>query len=74
MNFVDCPSRGDEGSVYTGTDPFGTGTKLVRIRHVFTWDLVGPVRIRICYLVPNGSTFSMTPYRSVQLQFRTGPV
>ena len=28
-----------------GTDPFGTGTKLARIRLVFTWDLVDPVRI-----------------------------
>ena len=33
------------GSVYTGPDPFGTGTKLVRMSLVFTRDLVGgPVR------------------------------
>ena len=33
------------GSVYTGPDPFGTGTTLVRISIVFTRDLVDPVRI-----------------------------
>ena len=33
------------GRVYTGLDPFGTGTKLVRISLVFTRDLVDPVRI-----------------------------
>ena len=37
-----------------GPDPFGTGTKLVRMSLVFTRDLVDPDRI--CYLVPNGST------------------
>ena len=35
------------GSVYTGSDPFGTGTKLVWISVEFTRDghLVDPVRI-----------------------------
>ena len=33
-----------KGSVYTGPDPFGTGTKLVRISLVFTLDLVDSVR------------------------------
>ena len=33
------------GSVYTEPDPFGTGTKLVQIRLVFTRDLVNRVRI-----------------------------
>ena len=33
------------GSAYTGPDPFGTGTKLVRMGFVFTRDLVDPVRI-----------------------------
>ena len=34
-----------KGSVYTGTDPFGTGTKLVRKSLVFARDLADPVRI-----------------------------
>ena len=32
-----------QGSVYTGPDPFRTGTKLVRISLVFTRDLMDPV-------------------------------
>ena len=46
------------GSVYMGPDPFGTGTKLVRISLVFT--RAGPGGSgtdRICYLVPNESTY-----------------
>ena len=33
------------GRVHTGLDPFGTGTKLVRINLVLTRDLVDPKRI-----------------------------
>ena len=60
------------GSVYTGPDPFGTGTKMAQISLVFTWDLVNPVRI------VSGTKMSplMTeiPYETVPFQFRTGPV
>ena len=35
----------NQGSVYTGPDSFGTGTKLVRISLVFTRDLVDPAQI-----------------------------
>ena len=54
------------GSVYTGQDPFGTGTKLVRISLLFTRDMVDPDRI--CYLVPTGSTYKGDPMwnRTVQ--------
>ena len=67
----DCIHRASEphlGSVYTGPDPFGTHTKLVRINLVFTLDLVYPVRI--------GSAvwYKMGPYGTVPFQFRTGPV
>ena len=36
---------GNLDSVYTGPDPFGTGTKLLRISLEFTQDLVDLVRI-----------------------------
>ena len=49
--------RSTYGSVYIGQDPFGTGTRLVRISLVFARDLVD----RICYLVPNGSTYEGYP-------------
>ena len=51
----------DSGSVYMGRDPFGTGTKLVRMSFVFTRDLVGSGTDRICYLVPNGSAYEGDP-------------
>ena len=57
------------GSVYTGPDPFGTSTKLVRISLVFTRDLFGSGTDRICYLLPNGSTYDSDPIRN-----RTAPV
>ena len=55
----------NSGSVYTGQDLFGTGTKLVRISLVFTWDLVDPVRI--------GSTvwYQMGPLMKVPIRNRT---
>ena len=30
--------------------------------------------VRICYLVPNESTYEGDPYRTLPFQFRTGPV
>ena len=49
------------GRVYTGLDPFGTGTKLARINSVFTRDFVDPVWIgsAICY--QNGPTYEGDP-------------
>ena len=49
------------GSVYTGPDPFETGTKLVRISLVFTRDLVDPVRIGYAIWYQNGSTYEGDP-------------
>ena len=46
--YLKGPVSGDAliyGSVYTGPDPFGLGSKLVRISLVFTRELVDPVRI-----------------------------
>ena len=65
---------GYKGSVYTGPDPFGTGTKLVRMSLVFTWDLVDPVRIlnAICYQM--GPLMRVILSGTVPFQFRTGPV
>ena len=51
-----------------GRNLFGTGTKLVRISHVFTRDLVDSVRSG------NGSTYESDTNRTVTFQFRTGPV
>ena len=64
------------GSVDTGPDPFGTGTKLVRISLVFTWDLVDPVRIgsAIAIWYQMGPLMKVILYGTVPFQFRTGPV
>ena len=43
VDFGIIQRQDDLGSVYTGPDPFGTGTKLVRISLVFTRDLADPV-------------------------------
>ena len=61
-------------SVYMGPDPFGTGTKLVRIRLVFTRDLVDPVGIRSAIWYQMGPLMKVIPYRTVPFQFRTGPM
>ena len=45
LSIILTHGRTNLGSVYMGPDPFGTGTKLVRIILVFTRDLVDPVRI-----------------------------
>ena len=44
-NFRHLLSCGTIGSIYMEPDPFGTGTKLVQIRLVFTRELVDPLRI-----------------------------
>ena len=62
------------GSVYTGPDPFGSGTKLVRISLLLTRDLVDPSGTdRIYCLVPNGSTYEGDPIwnRSVPVSNRS---
>ena len=60
------------GRVYTGPDPFGTGTKLVRISLLYTRDLVR---------IGSAIWYQMGPLMEVILcgttvpfQFRTGPV
>ena len=50
-------------------DPFGTGTKLVRISLVLTQDLVDPVRIGSAIWYQMGPLMKVIPF-----QFRTGPV
>ena len=61
-------------SVYTGTDPFGTGTKLVRIRLVFTRELVGQIRIESAIWYQMVPLMKVIPYGTVPFQYRTGPV
>ena len=53
------------GSVYTVPDPFGSGTKLVRINLVFTRDLVDAVRIGSAIWYQIGSLKKVIPYRTV---------
>ena len=62
------------GSVYTGPDSFGTGTKLVRISFVFTQDLVDTVRIGYAILYQMDPLMKMILCGTVPFQFRTGPV
>ena len=50
------------GSVYTVPDPFGTGTKLVRISLVFTRDLMDPVRIGSAIWYQMGPLMKVIPY------------
>ena len=64
----------DLGSVYTGPDPFGTGTKLVRISLVFTRELVDPVRIGSGMWYQMGPLVKVILCGTVPLQFRTGPM
>ena len=53
------------GSVYTGPDPFETGTKSVRISLVFTRDRVNPVRIGSAIWYQMGPLMKVIPYRTV---------
>ena len=62
------------GSVYTGPDPFGTGTKLVWISFVFTRDLVDLARIESAIWYQLGPLMKVILCGTVSLQFRTGPV
>ena len=64
----------DYGSVYTGPDPFGTGTKLTRISLAFTRDLLDPVRIGSAIWYQMGPLMKVIPYGTVSFQFQTGPV
>ena len=50
----------DLDSVYTGPDPFGTGTKLERISLVLTRDLAGPVRVGSAIWCQMGPLMKMT--------------
>ena len=61
-------------SVCTEPDPFGTGTKSVRISLVFTRNLVDPVRIRSAGWYKMGPLMKVIPYGTVPFQFRTGPM
>ena len=65
--------HGDLGSVYAGSDPFGTGTKLVRINLVFTRDLVDPVRIGSAIWYQMGLLMKVILCGTEPFQFRTGP-
>ena len=58
----------DLGSVYTGPDSSGTGTKLVRVNLVFTRDLVNPVRIGSAIWYQIGPLTEVIPYGTVSLQ------
>ena len=62
------------GSIYTGPDPFRTGTKLVRISLVFTRDLVDPVWIGSAIWYQMGSLMKVFPYETIPFQFQTSPV
>ena len=62
------------GNVYMGPDPFGTGTKLVRISLVFTRDLVDAVRIGSAIWYQTGPLMKVILFGTVPFQFRTGPV
>ena len=57
-----------------GPDPFGTGTKLVRISLVFIWDLVDPVRIGPAIWYQTGQLMKVILCGTLKFQFRTGPV
>ena len=57
-----------------GTDPFGTGIKLVRVSIVFTWDLVDLVWIGSAILYQMGPLMKVILYETVPFQFLIGPV
>ena len=52
---------------------FGTGTKLARIRLVFTRDMVDPVRIGSPIWHQMGPLMKVISCGTVPFQFRTGP-
>ena len=54
-------TKGDLSSVYTGPDPFGTGTKLARVSFMFTLDLVDPAWIESAIWYQNGFTYEDDP-------------
>ena len=62
------------GSVYTGPDPFRTGTKLVRISLVFTQDLMDPVRIGSAIWYQMGPLMKVILCGTILFQLGTGPV
>ena len=55
-------------------DPSRTGTKLVRIRLVFTRDLLDPGRIGSAIWYKMGPLMKVIQYGTVSFEFRTGPV
>ena len=55
-----------------GPDPFGTGTKLVRISLVFTRDLVDPIRIGSAIWYQIGPLMKVILCGIVPFQFITG--
>ena len=55
-------------------DPFGNGTKLIRISHVFTRDLVDPVWIGSAIWYQMGPLMKVILCGTIPFQFRTGPV
>ena len=57
-----------------GPDPFGTGTKLVRISLVFTRDLVDSVRIGSAIWYQMGPLMNVILCGTVPFQFITGPM
>ena len=67
-------SQGSSGSVYTGPDPFGTGTKMVRISPVFTRDLVDPVRIGSSIWYKTGPLMEVIICGTVPFKLGTGPM
>ena len=54
-----------------GPDPFGTGTKLVRISLVFTRDLVDPLRIRSAIWYQMGPLMKVILSGTVPVQNRS---
>ena len=62
------------GSVYTGPDPFGTGTRLLGISLVFTWNLEDPVRIGSAIWYQMGTLMKVLLCGTISFHFRTGPV
>ena len=57
-----------------GPDPFGTGTDLVGISLVFTWDLVDLVRIGSAFWYQMGPLMKAIPYGTIPFHFLTGPM
>ena len=58
--------------MYTGLDPFGTKTKWVTIRVVFTPDLTDPVRVRSAIWYQTDPLTKVIQKGTVLTQFGTG--